>query len=414
MGREIVYCEGCGKKLTENDFLRGKAQEHDKRPFCASCRPVTAPPPRSSSSKATEIRPAPATRAEGRSTERRSATGVARRRGATERIPLAQAPVGRLRKDLGGSRVALYVGGGLAALVLAVVAVANNSRESASPPPTEVAAPASKPSAAEPRPSALEVAELRLRELEAFATPTADPKAVLARAEPLRAAVRGTPLEARFKRIEAAAQERMKDNERSFELDRALASIRKIIAEDPVYARRAEVDALLAAALKEAGPRRADVEKLQSEYRGLWEEESKRREAAKQSEPRAWSDLFLQAQTRIGRSDYPGAKTLYLEGLATLPERRPEELAPRLNYCAGLYNLACIYSLEAASLAGEARRQAVDEAFKYLDWALRSDYGRVRCACHPHSYGMGHMAEDKDLVAVRADARYAELVKKYK
>jgi hypothetical protein len=264
------------------------------------------------------------------------------------------------------------------------------------------------------RPTPLEVAEERLRELEAFAMPGADPQAILTRCEPLRAVLRGTPLEARFKRVEAAAQERLKEQERALELDRALAAIRKIIAEDASYARRAEVEALLDSALKQAGPRLAEVQRLQSEYRRLWEEESKRREAAKKPPPKKWSDLFLLANNRIQANDYPGAKVLYLEGMATLPEKRPEDIAQRAVYCIGLYNLACIYSVEAAALTGQARRQAVDDAVKHLDWALRSDYGRFRCPCHPQTFGFGHMAEDKDLEAVRADPRYAELAKKYK
>ena len=39
MGREIVYCEGCGNSLREDDFDRGKARLLDNRPFCTECRP---------------------------------------------------------------------------------------------------------------------------------------------------------------------------------------------------------------------------------------------------------------------------------------------------------------------------------------------------------------------------------------
>ncbi len=396
MGREIVYCEGCGRKLTEDDFTRGKAQDHENRPFCSTCRPVTAPPP-------------PAPRAEGRGTERRSGAGVARRRGATERVPLAQPPAAPPPGN--SSKIGLLVGGGLAVLILIVVALARSGREQ--PPPSEPPVTAIKPPP-EHRPSALEVAEERLRELEAFAAPGADPQAILARCEPLRATLRGTPLEARFRRVEAAAQERLKENERALELDRALAAIRKIIAEDVGYARRAEVDGLLESALKQAGPRVAEVQRLQSEYHRLWEEESKRREAATKPAPKKWFDLFVLATQRIQANDYPGAKTIYLEGLAALPEKRPEDIAQRAVYCIGLYNLACIYSVEAATLADKARAQALNDAFKYLDWALRSDYGRFRCPCHPNTLGIGHMADDKDLEAVRSDPRYAELAKKYR
>jgi hypothetical protein len=394
MGREIVYCEGCGKRLTEKDFSRGKAQDHDNRPFCSTCRPVTAPPP-----------PPQPSAAERRATERRNATGV-RRRGATERIPLAQPPPPRgAARDLGGSRIALYVGGGLAGLVLIVVAVANHETP-------EHASPVTK-APLEHRPSPHEIAEQRLRELEAFAGPASDPQAVLTRCEQLRPSLRDTALETRLLKIEAEARERQKEHERAVELDRSLAVIRTIITEDPTYARHSEVEAQLESALKKAGPRHAEVEKLQSEYRQLWEEESKRREAAKKP-VKPWAELFVQATNRVQTNDYPGAKTLYLEGLATLPERRPEDIAQRAVYCTGLYNLACICSVEASKLGDKARVQAVDDAVKYLDWALRSDYGRFRCPCHPQTFGLGHMADDKDLEALRADPRYAELARKYK
>src|SRR5438132_1577432 len=111
------------------------------------------------------------------------------------------------------------------------------------------------------RAAALAAAEELLRELESFAA--ADPQAVLARCDQLRFTFRDTPLEPRFRQIEAKAQERLKEKERSAELDRALASIRKIIADDPDCARRAEVEKLIEAALQKAGPRSAEVEKLQ-------------------------------------------------------------------------------------------------------------------------------------------------------
>src|SRR5262249_27655097 len=45
MGREIVYCEGCGNSLREADFERGRARMIDNRPFCTQCRPVEEPEP---------------------------------------------------------------------------------------------------------------------------------------------------------------------------------------------------------------------------------------------------------------------------------------------------------------------------------------------------------------------------------
>jgi hypothetical protein len=40
MGRQIVYCEGCGHNLREDDFEKGRARMIDNKPFCIECRPV--------------------------------------------------------------------------------------------------------------------------------------------------------------------------------------------------------------------------------------------------------------------------------------------------------------------------------------------------------------------------------------
>ena len=358
MGREIVYCESCGDRLTEDDFTRGKAQDHGGRPFCSGCRPVVeetpAPPP------------------EKNATDRRLAgtASTSRRRKVTERVPFAQPPpAAPAPRPDGSSNVGLFVGIGLAVTVILIVAAATTGRRS-DPPPEE---PVTVRPPVEIRPPAVDPAEERRRE-----------------------------------------QEALREKERLAALDRALASIRKIMQDDPACARRAEVEALIDAALKDAGTRSGEVRRLQSEYLARCEEAAKRK-AAEKPAPRKWSEVFVLATNRIQANDYPGAKALYLEGLATLPPRRPEELQPRALYCIGLYNLACIYAVEAPKLAdARARGQALDEAFKYLDWALRSDYGKFRCSCHPQTLGLGHIADDKDMDPLRADPRYAPLLQKHK
>ncbi len=44
MGREILYCGGCGVRLLGSDFEQGRATHHSNRSYCASCREVPAPP----------------------------------------------------------------------------------------------------------------------------------------------------------------------------------------------------------------------------------------------------------------------------------------------------------------------------------------------------------------------------------
>ena len=52
MGKSIVYCDGCGVRLLDEDFAKGRAVGIENRSFCASCRPAAkaaAPMPSSSS-----------------------------------------------------------------------------------------------------------------------------------------------------------------------------------------------------------------------------------------------------------------------------------------------------------------------------------------------------------------------------
>ncbi|MFN3485223.1 MAG: hypothetical protein ACK44W_07050, partial [Planctomycetota bacterium] len=56
MGKEIVYCHGCGKRLFEDDFARGRAHTQAYQHFCADCKPL----PPSASTAGTRLRaPAP-------------------------------------------------------------------------------------------------------------------------------------------------------------------------------------------------------------------------------------------------------------------------------------------------------------------------------------------------------------------
>ena len=43
MGKEIVYCTGCGILLRERDFECGLAHTVDNRHLCSRCRPLATP-----------------------------------------------------------------------------------------------------------------------------------------------------------------------------------------------------------------------------------------------------------------------------------------------------------------------------------------------------------------------------------
>ncbi len=45
MGRQVVYCDKCGRMLREDDFERGQAHTVENRSFCIQCRPLASLPP---------------------------------------------------------------------------------------------------------------------------------------------------------------------------------------------------------------------------------------------------------------------------------------------------------------------------------------------------------------------------------
>jgi hypothetical protein len=49
MGKPIVYCDGCGLSLREEEFDRGRAVTVHNRSFCEACKPADAPVSRSAS-----------------------------------------------------------------------------------------------------------------------------------------------------------------------------------------------------------------------------------------------------------------------------------------------------------------------------------------------------------------------------
>lgn len=215
MGKRIVYCQDCGKSLREDAFDQGKAHTIDDRPYCSECRPPPPPEPKSRPPSAPLPRPlSPHTR----------------------RIAVAPAPKAR--------PTALLVGGaaGGALLLIVLVVVIASGGDAPAPPPAP-------PPPAPPR-------------AEAAPPPTPDP--------PRRAR------DARAEEVdrEMAAQQ---EKERARKFDEFLAQIRGMIAEDKTFARRVEVSGMIESALRAAGGRRGEVERLKAEYEKEFGEHSRRR-----------------------------------------------------------------------------------------------------------------------------------------
>lgn len=128
MGKEIVYCQGCGTNLREEDFEKGRAHRVENRPFCVECKP--APSPKAETPRA-----------------RKTSTG---------RIPVATPPAARRPVPSRAAQtrnLPLLIGGVIAALLVLLILIvmasrAGRPRPPASSAPEQGAAPAPVPAAA--------------------------------------------------------------------------------------------------------------------------------------------------------------------------------------------------------------------------------------------------------------------------
>jgi hypothetical protein len=235
---EIVYCGGCGKVLRGDDFTRGHAVMLDHRPWCAECKPPDKTPILSAAPSA-----------------------EARRSGSSAKHPRIVVGTGRHEAVRPASNKTLYLGIGAAGAAFLVIALALGS--SSRPPATERAG---KPPVEQPRraPESAE-AERVLRDLEQFAS-LAPPEKILARCEEQAGKVRGTPQEQRFREIEAAARTQQKQRGQETQLTKELDALRKMIDEDPRFARSDEIVKRLKAAREIAGGRAPELDRRLADY----------------------------------------------------------------------------------------------------------------------------------------------------
>ena len=258
MGKEIVYCGGCGKSLREEEFARGKAHTFENRPFCAACKPLPATPP--------TIQPPSSSRMH-------KAVPSSHTRRAH-----AETPVPSSRKAL--LATLLLSGGAMGVLFIWLIAGGKQTppQPLATPKPDSIVVPAdlppTPPAAPElprkppppPPPPPPKDPALAFRELEALAASSADPDTVLQRCQELLSALRGTPHEANLRALEQGAFERRKARDQERQLNRSLEEARKLIASEHAALRKEEILGLLKAARAIAGERRAEVDRLAAEY----------------------------------------------------------------------------------------------------------------------------------------------------
>jgi hypothetical protein len=115
MGRQVVYCDGCGKILVESEFDKGRARTIDNRAYCSDCRPSQISMP---------AVPGPV------------ATPKPFRNVSSPRLPKPPSTTDTRRVEAPPpkSSAPLVVGGGLAALALVAVVVILATGKPSAPP----------------------------------------------------------------------------------------------------------------------------------------------------------------------------------------------------------------------------------------------------------------------------------------
>ncbi|HVR83364.1 MAG TPA: hypothetical protein VMU54_03575 [Planctomycetota bacterium] len=268
MGRQIVYCEGCGHNLREDDFEKSRARMIDNRPFCIECRP---------------FRPGEAEPARRSSSGKIPAGGGQPRKNPTGAIPVI-APPRRASPGGGGSNpVPVIAGvGGLLFIALLFALAQGGSRRTPVPetmPPLPVEAPIAR----------------RLEPLPPSPPPPPPPPT-------LPPASRGTPSPP------APPTGPLVAPTASEKLDAFLAQIRGMIQSDERQERTEEILNMFSAAAKVAGPRSAEVAKMKADYAGTLNETARRLVV--------WSDWRITSNAEAGMTAlYPtfgGRDSVYL------------------------------------------------------------------------------------------------------
>jgi len=252
MGRPIVYCGICGKSLKDEDFSRGRAHLVDNAPFCTTCRIVPEPLPQ-------PVRPAPPPPAPKPAASSKSLVS------GTPRYHTPSPP----QPESSSTGLVIGIAVVVFALIVLVVILMNSGGPSA-PPPDHPHVPyrgsdGGRPPV--PRTTDGEDPALKaIRNLEAFASSSADSDALLDKCQEAKPILQGTPHLARLEAIEARAIEARNLRSRERQLAMSLEGAQKLRDLDGRFERRQEIESMYRAASVIAGSRKLEVDRMLLEY----------------------------------------------------------------------------------------------------------------------------------------------------
>ncbi len=260
MGYEIVYCANCSMQIRGTDLEKHVAIRVDDLAYCAKCAPAvlkTLPPEKADEVLGRIPSPPPI------------------RKVSTTRIPKVQQTKtsGRLKAQPSSppppppQKKSLLIGSAAGAVILVgLVGILMMKSEEPAPEPKETPKSASTSTKAPPRPENLEAAKA-LAELELLASSNADPLEVLIRCDEIRAVVRGTPQETKWKAILEKATETRKTKDADQAITRGLEQVKSLRRYDVRYDKRKEIESLLERMKSMGGARQTEVQAVIDDYR---------------------------------------------------------------------------------------------------------------------------------------------------
>lgn len=280
MGYEIVYCANCSGQIRGADLEKHAAIRVDDHAYCAKCAPAVLK----------TLSPEKADEVLGRVPQPVRKTG-------TTRIPKVQQTKtsGRLKAQPSSAKATegkpgapplppppppnkgLLIGSAAGAVILVGIVgimMSNSGGSAPEPKERETQKSGSTPPRLKPVES-LEAAKA-LADLEILSNSGADPLEVLIRCDEIKAVVRGTAQEPKWKAIQEKATEARKVKDADQAITRGLEQVRSLRKYDVRFDRRKEVESLLERMKSMGGPRQPEVQAVIDDYKRDADEASSR------------------------------------------------------------------------------------------------------------------------------------------
>ncbi len=142
-------------------------------------------------------------------------------------------------------------------------------------------------------------------------------------------------------------------------------------------------------------------------------QDARRRVETGGNEPKDWRGYLRRANQNISNNNYPAAQRDFLIGFKMMPaaEYTDQELR---DLSVSAYNLSCTFAVDARKLKDEAKAEAMEQCFKWLEKAAVWGFFSIDanpCPKNPKAHtGREHTSHDEDFDVVKAEARFKKIL----